>query len=153
MKFGEKRMFPVLLSHVDKVRYPECPRYIRWDLVEPYQENALKFHMQSLEQLADRGGLDPVEIWGIVLDVNVFKSAWDYSKGKESNHHPTFEEAVMWLKEWVDDAEFDRRFLLNQRLDDLAGMTQEMGGYPELEPEQQKDNRGHTVEGNLKRGD
>lgn len=35
-------------------------------LLQPYEEQTLRNHSQSLQRLAERGGMDPCEILGIV---------------------------------------------------------------------------------------
>ena len=35
-------------------------------LLLPYEEQALRNHSQSLQRLAERGGMDPCEIYGMV---------------------------------------------------------------------------------------
>ena len=39
------------------------PRNIPWEKAEEFREQAEKNHNQTLERLAERGGLSPVEIW------------------------------------------------------------------------------------------
>ena len=40
---------------------------IPWSLMEPGREQAMRNHNQTLERLAERGGLDPVEAVGALL--------------------------------------------------------------------------------------
>lgn len=40
-----------------------------WEEVAPYEQQAKRNHDQSLEELARRGGLDPIELWCVVNDV------------------------------------------------------------------------------------
>ena len=60
--------FPILLQFDREVeqqlRELSCPRSVPWQLVEPAREQAKDNHDQSLEQLASRGGLSPVELVG-----------------------------------------------------------------------------------------
>lgn len=39
------------------------PRDVRWELVEPWREQAMRNHGQTLERLAERGGLSPEELY------------------------------------------------------------------------------------------
>lgn len=59
MEFGVSaeiwRPFPVLNAP------PHCTAFVRWDALD--ESHAEKLHGQSLERLAQRGGLDPVEIY------------------------------------------------------------------------------------------
>lgn len=49
--------FPVL----GRDKWPkDCPKYVRWDALS--EDQAMKNHSQTLERLAERGGLSPVEI-------------------------------------------------------------------------------------------
>lgn len=41
---------------------PECPREIPWSFIAPYEAQVQRNHGQTLEHLAERGGLDPSEI-------------------------------------------------------------------------------------------
>jgi hypothetical protein len=76
------RRFPVLRSHL---RGLECPASVPWALVEPHAARARLNHDQSLERLAERGGLSPAELWCVVNDRH-----W-----RESPSEP---EAVAWLR-------------------------------------------------------
>ena len=39
------------------------PRSVPWSFVEPLRERAMQNHDQTLERLAERGGLCPTELW------------------------------------------------------------------------------------------
>lgn len=43
-----------------------APDSVPWEFVEPHREQAYKNHHQTLEELARRGGLDPVEMLAVV---------------------------------------------------------------------------------------
>lgn len=45
-----------------------APREVPWALVEPHRRQALANHHQSLERLAERGGLDPAELIAVLED-------------------------------------------------------------------------------------
>ncbi len=62
------RMFPVLLNGKDTERHPDCPRAVPWEWLSPHEEQALKNHGQTLERLAARGGLDPLEMVCVLND-------------------------------------------------------------------------------------
>lgn len=57
------RTFPIQVctdrKHVHDVR---SPRSVPWDLVEPGRDQAMRNHDQTLERLAERGGLAPCEL-------------------------------------------------------------------------------------------
>lgn len=66
------RRFPVLwgpLSDEERQQYIVlgCPHTVAWELVAPHEAQALKNHDQTLERLAERGGLSPAEMM-LVLD-------------------------------------------------------------------------------------
>lgn len=45
-----------------------CPRSVPWDIVEPHEEQAQKNHGQTLQRLAERGGLSPAELVALLQD-------------------------------------------------------------------------------------
>lgn len=81
----EERMFPILLPIGERRKFTDCPKEIPWNLIAPHEAQARKNHSQSLEELARRGGLSPVELWCVIKDQN-------YVYGIK------IENAIMWLK-------------------------------------------------------
>lgn len=63
------------------------PRSVPDSVIEGHDEQAQKNHSQTLERLAQRGGLSPLELWCVVHDVSFF-----------SNHGMTEEKAIAWLR-------------------------------------------------------
>lgn len=61
-----RRYFPVMLCRWDYRRFADCPKYIPWEYVEPHEWQAQKNHGQSLQRLAERGGLDPIELVAVL---------------------------------------------------------------------------------------
>ena len=59
------RRFPILIP--GKWREDLPLRSVPWGMLQPHEEQAIANHSQSLEELARRGGLSPVEIL-LVLD-------------------------------------------------------------------------------------
>ena len=58
-----ERMFPVLLGPREKRIVPDCLKEIPWSAIAPYEDQVTKNHCgQTLEALARRGGLSPLEI-------------------------------------------------------------------------------------------
>ncbi len=53
--------FPILLSARDRREHPDWPASVPWRLAEAVRAQAEANHGQSLERLAERGGLCPVE--------------------------------------------------------------------------------------------
>ena len=77
-----ERRFPVL----GLLKGDSCPSSISWERIAPHEDWALRNHDQSLERLAERGGLDPVEIWCVVTG----RSFW--APGRLSRA-----DAIVWL--------------------------------------------------------
>lgn len=61
----EKR-FPIHSS--EWRRNPFLPRSVPWSLVEGHEAQAQVNHYQSLERLAERGGLSICELWAVCTD-------------------------------------------------------------------------------------
>lgn len=59
---NDTRLFPVLfsISCREELRALDCPKFIRWDALSDGW--AYQNHSQTLERLAQRGGLDPTEL-------------------------------------------------------------------------------------------
>jgi hypothetical protein len=60
------RRFPVLMYSNERREFPDCPDDIPWDIIAPHQSQALENHNQTLERLAERGGLGPREILAVL---------------------------------------------------------------------------------------
>lgn len=84
------KTFPILF---DRKKYPACPAEVPWDFVEPARKQAYENHGQTLERLAERGGLDPGELWCALNNKSL-------NFGKTFEELKTFEEeSVNWLQE------------------------------------------------------
>ena len=64
-------MFPVLWQSLTRdeeklMKDLGCPHQIPWRLIEPGRDQALRNHDQTLEKLAQRGGLCPEEIYAVL---------------------------------------------------------------------------------------
>lgn len=57
---NEQKLFPLLYGPRELVG----PRSVPWSFVEPAREQAMDNHSQTLERLAERGGLSPIELYG-----------------------------------------------------------------------------------------
>jgi hypothetical protein len=55
--------FPIMVRGGTK---GPCPSSIPWDMIAPYEGMAIENHQQSLEKLASRGGLCPVEAFFVM---------------------------------------------------------------------------------------
>jgi hypothetical protein len=64
--------FPILWPYrrAEEKQHAElgCPRSVPWSLVLPHEAQAVKNHSQSLERLAERGGLAPSELLAVIGD-------------------------------------------------------------------------------------
>jgi hypothetical protein len=67
---------------------------VPWELVAPYEVQAKQNHDQTLERLAERGGLAPNELWCVVkgLPWRVVREVPEAS-------------ALAWLKGWLSEHE------------------------------------------------
>lgn len=43
-----------------------CPTHIPWEMVAPYEHQAILNHQQDLEKLNSRGGLGPTELYAVM---------------------------------------------------------------------------------------
>ncbi len=57
------RQFPIM---VGRGTAEPCPSWIPWDAIAPYEGHALANHDQTLQRLAERGGLDPIEAYMVL---------------------------------------------------------------------------------------
>ncbi len=81
-----ERQFPVLNTYGRNA--PAVVRSVPWSMLAPHEPQALKNHCgQSLEKLASRGGLSPLEIYAVMNGLS-------WSMGKLTC---TESEAVQWL--------------------------------------------------------
>lgn len=76
--------FPVLLDWREQ-KAGLIPRDVPWALVAGHEEQAHLNHRQTLQRLAQRGGLCPQELWCVVHD-----KSWRLRCG--------IDEAVAWLR-------------------------------------------------------
>ena len=72
----EERRFPVL----------DAGFSVPWRFVAPFEAQAERNHNQTLQRLAERGGLDPVELWAVMHGVG-----W-----KDRSKLPSQEAAKEW---------------------------------------------------------
>jgi hypothetical protein len=59
-------LFPVRLTWKQRRHFPGCPGTIPSEVIAPFEAQAWRNHDQSLQMLADRGGLHPVEAWAVM---------------------------------------------------------------------------------------
>ena len=65
---SDKR-FPVLgLWGFGKELQEQCPKSVPWQMLAPHEDQAVSNHSQSLNRLAQRGGLSPCEMLAVLED-------------------------------------------------------------------------------------
>ena len=85
------KVFPVLGGH--KIHFPSVP----WAFVAPHEEQAKHNHgNQSLERLAQRGGLAPSELVATVCGIPLEWMAWNQMNERG---------VVRWLEQRIRDWE------------------------------------------------
>ena len=65
---NELRRFPILTTYDERRRHPDWPQSVPWSLVAPHEAQAKANHYQTLERLAERGGLSPLEMLAVITD-------------------------------------------------------------------------------------
>lgn len=76
---SEPATFPILRVG----RVPGFPDSVPWWFVAPHEAQALANHDQTLDRLAQRGGVDWVELEGIVTDQPWDGRSFDMSKERD----------------------------------------------------------------------
>lgn len=71
-----ERRFPVIKgqSRLPQVVRDRWPRSVPWSFVEAFRDQAEANHGQTLERLAERGGLGPDEMWLAAHGLGLFRS-------------------------------------------------------------------------------
>jgi len=64
------KLFPV--HSTDCLNCKLVPRYIPWEVISPYEEQAQKNHSQSLKRLAERGGLGIQEMYHVMTGQKLY---------------------------------------------------------------------------------
>jgi hypothetical protein len=83
------RRFPVLNQQNCRPQERKTmPRSVPWSLVEPWREQAQLNHGQTLERLAERGGLAPEELYAAAHQLGL-RSLTDGSIGEQ--------QAIDWI--------------------------------------------------------
>lgn len=60
--------FPVLHQPGPGRKKKPSLKFIPWKMIEPHREQAKRNHDQTLERLAERGGLDPAELVAVLAN-------------------------------------------------------------------------------------
>lgn len=98
-----ERRFPILGDHdeFNSVRGkepeygPDPLRSVPWDFLEPHAPQAIANHDQTLDKLASRGGLSPLEIYAVVNSLGLIP----FVRGRTM----TNKQAMAWIKEQLFD--------------------------------------------------
>lgn len=61
------KQFPLLKTSSQRREYPDWPDGIPWAMIREHARQAIANHGQSLERLAERGGLSPLEMMCVLL--------------------------------------------------------------------------------------
>lgn len=68
---SDERMFPVLYGYAweDRAELKAgAPRHVPWSMLAPHARQAMSNHHQTLERLAERGGLGLDEVCAVLED-------------------------------------------------------------------------------------
>jgi len=102
-----KRQFPIIWQERGKPIHG-CPTSIPWDCIAGHENQAQLNHGQTLDRLAERGGLAPTEAFAIILNVDFFNFWRDFRKRRSlpegsSDHTEETSHAVTYLNRWVEE--------------------------------------------------
>jgi len=62
-----RAQFPIMPNYPVR-NHPQPPSSIPWSLIAPHEQQAMRNHVQSLNRLAERGGLSACEAVAILED-------------------------------------------------------------------------------------
>jgi len=82
--------FPVLRPFSHTRKGENCPKWIDWAKIAPFERQVIRNHSQSLEKLAQRGGLSPTEIYAAMNGLTLTAM---------NNGEYTDADCVEWIKE------------------------------------------------------
>ena len=98
-------MFPVMMDErewkeLNTLEDPfKLPKHLPMKFMAQFRVRAMKTHDQTLERLAERGGLTPTEICAVMYDKNFF-DYWGYKKMTDEQTTFAINMIVMKLNEW-----------------------------------------------------
>ncbi len=84
MVTSEVRMFPILTNRYKRKESWGDLTEIPWAMIAPFSKRAKRNHSQSLETLADRGGLSPSEAIAVLDERNLFSGDHSLAGQRES---------------------------------------------------------------------
>lgn len=91
------RRFPIMRMHTGGT-LPEQVDSIPWELIAPHEAQAQRNHCQTLQRLAERGGLAPCEAVAVIEDAD-YRKRWPetiYSREEMDAHNTA---AILRLRE------------------------------------------------------
>ena len=97
------RMFPIQENRYNRKEPWDAPTEIPWSIIAPYDNRARRNHSQSLERLAEKGGLSPSEAMNILNDRDLFSGNHNYEAQREAGRR--LRERVY---QFLDEEEGDR---------------------------------------------
>lgn len=62
-------LFKVHAYARQQTRREDCPEFVPWDFISDCEPMAQRNHSQSLERLNERGGLSPLEIFAVKMEL------------------------------------------------------------------------------------
>ncbi len=72
------RRFPIMQMADPWHELPEQENAIPWEIIAPHEAQAQRNHSQSLQRLAERGGLSPCEAVAVIEDED-YRKRWPYN--------------------------------------------------------------------------
>lgn len=82
--------FPVLMDN--RKKFPTCPLSIPWAMIAPHERQALRNHDQTLQRLAERGGLSTCEMVAVLED----------RRWKKMDVQESIDQLLGLVKEWKE---------------------------------------------------
>jgi len=92
------RTFPIQYGvATEESKDPSLLQEIPWEMIAPFEEQALSNHGQTLEELADRCGCDPIETLAIMKGIRLRHELFQNTTIREAEKE--LREAVEKFKE------------------------------------------------------
>lgn len=92
----EEKMFPILIS--DRATFDIKDKAVPWRLIEPLRGSVLMWHNQTLERIAERGGLGVFEMYAHTK--NLMPEMWLKLYPFAGPSKETKEMIKAWFEEW-----------------------------------------------------
>jgi hypothetical protein len=86
-----KLRFPVIVPLKGSMFNENCPQWIDWAKIAPFEKQALENHSQTLLRLSQRGGLSPREIYAVMK--------WRGWKDFPNQSEISDDDCVEWIRE------------------------------------------------------